>query len=393
MVKAKHIWFYGAGKIGARVAKQCSSFEFSTKVEGFAVTRRIDGAESIEGFSIKEIIEIETPKDETLFILTVAEKFRDEIVTELNKRGYKNWLIWDDKVQRAIWHLCTYSFLDNKRDMKKVCFVLCGYKEFLWEKVFLRLRKFLPQDVEVCLLSSGLRDEKLEKIANEENWSYLSTDINDLTLIQNIGIVLFDNAYWFYKMDEDIFLTEKCFEKMYEMYQFVQEKEPYHVGLVGPTIPVNGFGYRWLLENFGKLQAYEERFEKAYWGGLLTHKLECDPKAAQFMWGGTDEIPQIDVLNKRLSDEKKYSVCGVRYSIGFILYTKDMWELMEGFGVTGTIDMGRDERDFSYWCMIKSRAIVVAHNVAVGHFSFGPQTDEMKTFYKIRQDLFDIQEV
>lgn len=391
-VKAKNVWLYGAGKVGSRVAREFSQSVFPNKVRGIAVTQKGAQEEAIEGYPVCALEEITTAPEDTLFLITVSAKYQPEVMDALDARGYKNYIFWNDSFRQIKWYLTEYGFYDRKRDADKVCFVLSGYKEFLWDKVFARLQRFVPQDVEVCILSSGLYSERLEELAGANGWSYLHTALNDLTLIQNIAISLYDKAQWIYKMDEDMFLTENCFEKLFQMYRHVQEHEPYHVGFVGPLIPLNGFGYRCLLEHRAKLEDYEEKFGKAYWGGLLTHELECNPEAAKYMWGAGGSLPHLDTLNREMSENDTYSVCGVRYSIGFILYHRDMWELMDGFSVTGEIDMGRDERDLCYWAIIKSHAMIIACNTVVGHFSFGPQTAQMKEFYLANPEYFTIRE-
>ena len=75
-----------------------------------------------------------------------------------------------------------YKFVDRKKDHNKLCIILAGYKEFLYEDVFSRIKKFISDDIDVCLVSSGLYSEKLDKIAEENNWSYVSTKKNKVTL-------------------------------------------------------------------------------------------------------------------------------------------------------------------------------------------------------------------
>ena len=48
-----------------------------------------------------------------------------------------------------------YKFIDNRKNYRKLCLYLIGYKEYLWQDVVPRFVKFLPDDVDVCLISSG----------------------------------------------------------------------------------------------------------------------------------------------------------------------------------------------------------------------------------------------
>ena len=88
-----------------------------------------------------------------------------------------------------------YKFINRKNDNKKLCIILAGYKKFLWEDVFGRIEKYAPKDIDFCIVSSGLYSEDLAKIAEKNNWSYLSVKQNKVTLVQNIAI----NFCIFYK--------------------------------------------------------------------------------------------------------------------------------------------------------------------------------------------------
>jgi hypothetical protein len=387
-INAKHVWIYGAGIVGSRAVKELN--KCNNRVDGIVISGRGEH-EPIEGYTVRCIDDISVNPD-TLFLVAVSAKYQDEVVEALESRGYYNYITWN-KFSNMIWYLTDFGFINRKKDSSKVCFVLSGYKEFLWDSVFGRLKRFVPDDVEVCILSSGVYNGKLESIAEDNGWSYLHTALNDLTLVQNIALYIFDKAEWVYKMDEDMFLTDGCFDKMYETYERVRNGEPYHVGFVGPLIPVNGYGYIHILEKYSKLGKYEEVFEKARFGGSIYHQLENNPEAARFMWGDGSGLPYLDEMNREAGTSDEYSVCGVRFSIGFILYKREFWQLMRGYGISGTTDMGRDESEIGYNCVEWSKAIIVAHNTVVGHFSFGPQTEAMKEFYHDNPEYFEIREV
>jgi glycosyltransferase involved in cell wall biosynthesis len=390
-LNAKHVWIYGAGIVGTRAAKELNRGQYGNKVKGITVSGRGEYAQ-IEGYDVQCIDDISTNPSETLFLIAVSTKYQDEVIDTLESKGYQNYIIWNE-----FWgmrcYLVNFGFTDRKRDLSRVCFVLSGYKEFLWDGVFGRLKRFVPDDVEVCILSSGVYSEKLETIAEDNGWSYLHTALNDLTLVQNIALYIFDRAEWVYKMDEDMFLTDKCFEKLYGTYERILDEEPYHVGFVAPLIPMNGYGYIHLLRKYDGLSEYERLFETAKFGGLKTHQLECNPAAARFMWGAGSGLPFLDEMNRDCAGSDKYGVCGVRFSIGFILYRRGFWEEIGWYGVSGTVDLGRDERELCYNSIIRSNAMIVAHNTVVGHFSFGPQTEAMKEFYHDNPEYFEIREV
>ena len=87
-----------------------------------------------------------------------------------------------------------YRFTDRGRGQKKLCLFLIGYKKALWPEVVKRFKLFVPEDVDVCLLSSGKYFPELERMAEENSWSYISTKKNNVCLIQNIAINIFQKA-------------------------------------------------------------------------------------------------------------------------------------------------------------------------------------------------------
>lgn len=386
---AKHVWIYGAGYIGRKVMERIENCGFS--VEGFTISAEGKRKQQ-NGYPVVSFKEIKTSAEDTFFLIAVTEQYQPEIMDNLNRNGYRNYTLWSEKLWLEICRLSEYSFDDRRKGYDKVCFILGGYKEFLWEDVFERLKRFIPNDVEVCLLSSGITSKRLSQIAEENDWSYLSTKINSVTLIQNIAFSLFETSKWIYKMDEDIFLTERCFEKLYDTYKAVEEREPYRVGFTAPLIPVNGYGFIRLLDKLERRALYEQRFERVYYGCHPESMLEKDIEAAKFMWGVGGEMPQLDDWNRMSSGSICYSFCNVRFSIGFILFKRKLWKAMQGFPVTGNADMGLDEEEMCEFCMNQSLAITVAENCVVGHFSFGQQTERMKEFYLSNREYFRIKE-
>lgn len=394
MIKsAKHIWIYGAGKIARQALTMLSSACLQLPIDGVVVSCKQEEDTKLCGYPIRDITEVDANDNGTVFLIAVSEKYQQEITETLRRHGYHNYVAWYAPPLREIWTLADYAFIDRRRGKKKVCFVLSGYKKFLWKDVFKRLQKFAPEDVDICILSSGLWDGQLAEIAEKNGWSYLSTKINNITLIQNIAIRLFETAEWIYKMDEDIFVTGCCFERMYHMYHYAMEKGHYRAGFVAPLIPVNGYGHIRILDYLKKTEVYEERFGKAVYGGISENKLEKDAEAAAFMWGYQNVLPQLDELNAMLEENDTFSVCGVRFSIGFILFHRSLWEDMDGFPVSGGRDFGVDEIEMCKYCIVNSRAIIVAENTAVGHFSFGQQTEGMKKIYAEQPELFMIKEL
>lgn len=275
-----------------------------------------------------------------------------------------------------------YKFIDNRKNYRKLCLYLIGYKEYLWQDVVPRFVKFLPDDVDVCLISSGKYIETVAQMAEKYNWSYLSTKKNNVCLIQNLAINLFPNAELIYKIDEDIFLTEGAFEKMERALLNAEKTLPYKVGMVAPLLNVNAYGYYRILEKIGKLDEYESRFGKPYMEAGQKSPIESNAEIAKFMWGQDGVVPSVDELNALFSKDGSLALCPVRLSIGCILYKRSFWESFWRFPVVFGDGMGLDETVMLGASIANSKILVVTEDTVVGHFGYGPQGKEMQAFYK-----------
>lgn len=289
-----------------------------------------------------------------------------------------------------------FSFTDRSKGSDKLCIILAGYKKDLWDDVFGRLAAFVPKDIDVCIMTSGLVNERLQIIAARNGWSYLSTEDNHLSLVQNIAIECHPEAQWIYKLDEDMFLTEGFFEKMLETYRYVQHETMYEPAFVAPLINVNCYGHLRLLEKLDLLDDFRAT-------GLTNMKLTDglhhskqvleDPAVARYLWGETQPVlADIDALTKRFSEDKlSYSVCPTRFSIGAILFTREAWNEFGHFPLTfdgGPFGLGDDEVHICHYACFTGRVMVVNENVVVGHLGYGPQTAEMVKYYLAHRDVF-----
>ena len=284
-----------------------------------------------------------------------------------------------------------YKFEDRKKDKEAVCFILAGYKEFAYDAVFGRVKKYQPDNVEVCILSSGKYSEKLSKIAKKNGWSYLSTKRNNVSLIQNVANKLFDKAEYIYKLDEDIFITKGYFETLMKTYKDCEKKGDYKVGFVAPTIPINGFGHMLVLERFNLIDTYTKMFERPIYAAGSDRMIENNPEVAKFMWGKDNYLPSIDEISKTLSKDKfSYVACPIKFSIGAILYKRSLWVEHNMFTVSKDSGMGDDEIELCGYLTRDSKAIIVSKNIAVGHLSFGKQNGPMKEYFLENKKIFEV---
>lgn len=279
----------------------------------------------------------------------------------------------------------TWLFEDRSRHCRKLCMVLAGYKPTIWDTVFGRLERTLPEDVDVCVLTSGLRSEDLRQLCAQNGWSYLATKKNKVSRIQNIAIHLHPDAEYIYKLDEDIFLTEGFFDTLYATLQTASKDSGYEIGLAAPLIPVNGYGYVRILEKLGLTKDWESRFGPAViTDGIHHHTAILDrADAARYMWGESQPVlGNIDALAATFAQAPPaYSVCPIRFSIGAILFARKSWVDWGMFPVDWSAGMGLDEMWIARYCVTHGRAVIVSENTLVGHLGYGPQTEDMLRYF------------
>lgn len=283
-------------------------------------------------------------------------------------------------------------FENRSREMEKLCIILAGYKDFLYDDVFLRILKFAPTDMDVCVVSSGLFSDTLSRMCSDNKWSYLSIKENNVCLAQNVAINLHPNAQYIYKLDEDIFITKGYFDNLLDSYSRAK-KGDYNPGVMAPMLLINGFSTLLILEKAGIRDEFEKRFGNIKHAAGIGTMIENNTSVARFMWGEENIVPSIDELNKiAQKQEKKEIACPIRFSIGAILFERDLWENMRYFDVqrNDPYMMGKDEVKICQYCMINSKPIMVSENIVVGHFSFGSQTEGMKECYYNHPEWFSI---
>jgi hypothetical protein len=125
--------------------------------------------------------------------------------------------------------------------------------------------------------------------------------------------------------------------------------------------------------------------------GLSHHTtIRNSAEAAKFMWGENNPaFRDIDALSEKLrTNDFAYSICPVRYSIGFILFSRQNWVCMDMFPDTKAMNLGADEEHICKYCMLSGQIIGVAENAVVGHLSFGPQNKEMENYYMSNKPKF-----
>lgn len=284
-----------------------------------------------------------------------------------------------------------YVFEGAKKDSEKLCYILSGYKPFLWDIIFARIKAFIPDDYDVCIVSSGLYSDKLSTIARENNWCYLSTKTNNVALVQNVTISHFKKANYFFKLDEDIFVTDHYFDNLIHLYTYLKKESSFDVGVVAPMIPINGFAHALVLERYHLTKDYENKFERVLQKAGGDRMIENNPEAAKYMWGENSSVPNIDKIATDLNNDSfSFVPVPVKFSIGAILFDRSMWETIGYFKFPSKKApfMGGDESQICSECVLQGRPFIVSKNAVVGHLSFGKQNQAMKDFYLTHPEIF-----
>ena len=279
------------------------------------------------------------------------------------------------RLQRHMNFAGDHEFTDRRRGSETLVLVLAGYKPHLWPYTLTRLERQARGDVDVCIVSSGMPSEELDRLAERNGWSRLVTERNAVALAQNLAILRHPDARFIHKLDEDILLADGYFAAMAEGYARVERDGRYSPGFCAPVLNVNGFGYRLFLETLGLAGEYAERFGELRQAGEgnLAH---TDGEAALWLWQRT--VP-FDATARRFAEAPfGYSAVPHRFSIGAILFERDLWEQIGGLVVMPWSGLGHDEKFLCKECTDRSRVAIVLHDVFAGHFSFGPQDAVMR---------------
>lgn len=172
----------------------------------------------------------------------MPDKFNVRLKRLLNHHDWPLWIVTilfhklNQKLIQWLNFNGSHTFIDRSKGSDRLLVVLAGYKSFLWSLTLNRIAKFVPSDVDICILSSGLYSEPLAQMAAEHGWSYLYTKANKVSLVQNLAIAKHTKAQWIYKLDEDVFISENFCEKLLEGYLYVKKEGLYNPGFCAPYL-------------------------------------------------------------------------------------------------------------------------------------------------------------
>lgn len=311
------------------------------------------------------------------------------IVTRLKKtrRTFLN------KVEEKRKYSSKYLVEGTVTGRKKMLYVLAGYKPYLWNDVFGRICAFQPEDMEVCIISSGKYCEQLSSICKRNNWVYVSTKLNNICVASNIAIRLFPKAEYIFKLDEDIYLPENYFEEMIKAYDYIESHEPCLISYICPQLPLGFYGMHSFLERMNCLDEYEGKFGKHRIGGTAVNpNFRKSGQVDCFIW---EKIGNFDACaGSYFADGFSYEACITRSGIAAILFKRTFWEKIGGlkrFRGKGLGSEG-DEGQITSFCALSFMPFFCVNNILVGHFAFGGAETEVLKLRQRKPEIFEFHE-
>jgi hypothetical protein len=280
-----------------------------------------------------------------------------------------------ENITRNLRTRTAFRFIDRQRGHKHLLLVIAGYKRPLWPYFFDRLERFLPSNIDVCIVCPGFTEHPdLEKKCQDEDWSILLCYQNKISKAKNVAILNHPKAQLIYKIDEDIMITERFFEGMATLFRQADENPEFHLGYVAPLLNVNGYSYHRLLDLRDQKKRYESRFGPAT-SACVGIEAWSNGEAAEFLW---DIIEPLDESATALyQNGERYTICPHRFSIGAFLFPRSLWENLNYFKHGDEAYLGMEEVQLAEYCAREALQVVVSDEILVGHFSFGPQYHRM----------------
>lgn len=285
-----------------------------------------------------------------------------------------------------------YKLEGEIQNKPKLCYILSGYKPYLWDDVFERIRLFQPRDMEVCVASSGKYCVELSDLCKKNGWVYLSTKLNHICVLSNIIMREFPKAEYIFKLDEDIYLPKGYFDDMIEAYDVIEKATPGSLGFICPALPLGAYEMHDFLIKKNCLEEYNERFGKHYVGGeVLNPAFRQRVGVDTFIW------EKMGVFDDCADEYKQagfcYEPCATRCGIAAILFRRKFWDGMGGLkklrGI-GSGDRG-DEGQITTYCALNFQMTYCVKHILVGHFAFGGSEPDVLKLKEKHPEYFALQ--
>lgn len=297
----------------------------------------------------------------------------------------------DKKYYESEYKKCIFD--DRKKDSENLLLIVAGYQEYLWEIIFNRILKYIPDDFDVCVCVPGAVGEKridnLRDLTAKNGWSFVQTHANRLALTQNVAIHFHAKANWIYKLDEDIFIGSDYFNLLKEVYIDVMKKSPFVPGLVFPVINLNGHTSEYFINHVldeNSKSKIHEHLNVDVFKRNSTGIFWSDEYVGRLIW---ELSPCIDECVEMLKNNpEKYTIAPFGVSIGAFLMTRDFYDEIGKFKLAGEGELGVEERDVWAKSSSLSRPMIIATRVFAGHFGYYTQKAHVKELFDDNRELF-----
>lgn len=379
------LWGIGAHTSAVLSSLQEYGIEIVAIIDNFKDTFTIE-YEGVTVYRAKEFFDCERLNETETTTVILAINYADEVVKQLLALGVTKIYNLREPYKEYSIEKCdiNYSFVNRSKGHEALCYILAGYEQTIWDGTLARVEKYQSEKYDYCLVSSGKYDEQLADMAEQNGWSYLSTEVNQVCYIQNLVVELHPKAEYILKMDEDIFVGEEFFDRMLSDFKRVEIEGDYRVGFAVPVVPLNCAGYVSYLKLSGNRENYESKFGRAYISrfSAVFNVVET----AEFLW---DTMTTFDDMSEKFHENYGYGILSCYYNIGVIMFTRDRWIMMgkwpEDICSSG---MGVDE---AYICQDgneKDMPIYEFYDVLAGHLAFGHQKKVMLEYYSKNKTKF-----
>lgn len=245
-----------------------------------------------------------------------------------------------DKLQKTV-NFCWKSklLINNIKGEKNLLIILTWYDEFLNKKVFERTKKFLDNDIDVCVITPWKICDDIYLYCENMGWSYLYTKQNKLAYAQNIVIQLHDKAQYIYKIDWDIFITKGFFRNLKKKYELALKNSEFIPWAIAPVININWWTYSYFLDKIGKKKEFIEKFKSLKqnvceeWDNIW-----YSWEVAEYIRKNTFNIDNLqEKIFSKIDISKEYLANSVRFSIGCFMFTREIWQNLRGGALNNNI--------------------------------------------------------
>lgn len=284
--------------------------------------------------------------------------------------------------------------VDNRHGNDSLLIIVAGYNEFLWEKVFWRVVKYMERWVDVCVVHPGGKiNVVLKEYCEKNGWTYLHIKENRLALAQNIAIEMHPNAQFIYKIDEDIFITEWFFSKLRKKYELAVKNSEFYPWAISPVVNINPWTYKFFLKCVWKIEDYSELFWSIQknitdaGGDICKIWIYKSWDVAKYIRKLTLDLDSCNRDNfSILQIDQNYIPIVVYYTIWCFMFPRSIRERMWWFEVAQRWALWCEEQVQK--CASWSNPIILCENCLCGHFWFKLQKKEMFWFFEKNKKLF-----